>query len=354
MGISTLSVGSRTIKTTGCAWIGVSGGGVSHAKDSHELFNEALKGKKFAGQTREIAKPQLAAELFKLSEPPVKMAFINGGNPVAQSPNAAEVKRALSNIETKVVFEQFMTDTAQLADYVLPVTTFLEETDVVASCWHNVIGLVNPVIEARGEARSDLKIYQALSERLGFGDKMLGTPEEWIEKALLPLSFDDINLSNLKIHNFKRVPSAPMVPYEKRSFDTQSGRMKLIQSFDAPQFTNRKYPLVLLSTHTRTRIHSQAVSARETDDLLIVTVHPKTAKHARVKDGDAALIVSPVGELKAKVEFNEKMRENVVTVIQGGRLADNKSANLLTEDKISFAGNNACYNQTAVRLERIR
>ncbi|MBI4733403.1 MAG: molybdopterin-dependent oxidoreductase, partial [Rubrobacteridae bacterium] len=220
--------------------IGISGGGVSHAKDGFEFFDMDLKGKNFAKQTREIAKPLLAIELLKLNEPPINIAFINGANPVSQSPNATGVRQALSGIETMVVFEQFMTDTAQIADYVLPVTTFLEETDVVASYWHNMVGLVNRVIEPRGEARSDLQIYQALASRLGIEDKMRGTPEEWIEKAIAPLTFHKINIDTLKIHGHKRVPDAAMVPFENRKFETDSERMNLIQEFNAAHFTNRK------------------------------------------------------------------------------------------------------------------
>lgn len=332
--------------------IGIPGGGVNHGKDGFEFFNEAVKGKKFAKNTRTISKPLFAQEIAKLNDPPVKMAFINGANPVNQSPDANAAREALKQVETVVVFEQFMTDTAELADYVLPVTTFLEETDVVASYWHNIVGPVNPVIKPQGEARSDLHIYQELAERLDIGDGMRGTPDEWMERIIKPLTLQGMSLERIK-NKHRRVPFAETIAFEDANYKTEDRRIHLINSFEVKDFTTRKYPFRLLTVHARNSIHSQIIDSGENEQEIEAIVHPRTAKSSRLEERDRARLVSPAGEMNVIVRLDFRMKEDVVAIKQGGWIKRGKSANQLTSVLIGNFGESACYYQTPVRLERL-
>jgi anaerobic selenocysteine-containing dehydrogenase len=73
-----------------------------------------------------------------------------------------------------ICLDQFMTDTAETAHLFLPITTFLEEEDLVPAYGHHWMQLMQPVAPPLGEARSDLAILQALADRLGFGAGMAG------------------------------------------------------------------------------------------------------------------------------------------------------------------------------------
>jgi len=331
--------------------IGIPGGGINHGHDELDYFDESVKGKEFARHSRKIPKPLLGKAIAELDDPPIKMAFINGGNPLNQSPNITSVAEALKNIDFVVVLEQFMTDTAESADVVLPVTTFLEEHDVIGSYWHNLVGLVNPAIEPVGNTRSDFEIYRDLAHFLGFGDEMAGTPESWIRKIIKPLKKSGITYESL-LESHKRVPGAPMVAFEDRLFKTESGKFNFITGFSTSEIQSTDYPLVLLSTHSRSWIHSQLIPD-ENKSLPVAKVNPATAATYGIEDTETARVASAHGELTAIIKLDEGIRESVVRIDQGRWAKFGQSLNQLTPALMSNEGQNACYYQTAVKLEKI-
>ncbi|HEY3373585.1 MAG TPA: molybdopterin-dependent oxidoreductase [Candidatus Aquicultor sp.] len=332
--------------------IGVSGGGVSHGRDEAEYFDQSVKGKEFAKHTRKVRKPMLGEALGKLNEPQVKLAFINGANPLNQSPDLKSVKNAFKKIDFVVVLEQFMTDTAESADIVLPVTTYLEEADIVGSYWHSYVGLVNPIIKPIGEAKSDLEIYQLLAERLGFGAEMGGSPEQWIRRLIKPLENGGITFNSLKAGNM-RIPFIEDVPFSDKNFKTDSGKFNFVTEFSRPVFGSDEYPLVLLSTHSRQWMHSQ-VLPNEHKEKLTARIHPVTAGNYGISDGETVFIVSSKGKVAAQFCCTEGVREGVVEVKQGHWAKYHQSLNQVTEAIMSRDGQNACYYQTTVKLQKTR
>ena len=108
-------------------------------------------------------------------------------NFVNQMPDTAATKAALARLDFVICLDQFMTDTAETAHLFLPITTFLEEEDLVPAYGHHWMQLMQPVAPPLGEARSDLSILQALADRLGFGPGMAGSAGSWIDEAVKPL-----------------------------------------------------------------------------------------------------------------------------------------------------------------------
>jgi len=330
--------------------IGIPGGGVNHGKDEQEYFDQAVKGKDLAKHIRTVPKPLIGQAIKELDDPPIKMAFINGANPLNQSPDAKTAIEAFREIDIVVVFEQFMTDTAANADIVLPVTTFLEETDVVGSFWHNFVGPVNPAIEPVGESKPDFEIYQGLAERLGIGDEMAGTADDWLKKIIAPLRADGIRLEALKEKHL-RIPKAPMVAFEKGAFKTESGKFRFVTEFSNPDFSSADYPLALLTPHSRRWVHSQ-VPLNDHDLPVEAKVNPKTAASCGIEDNGAARIVSSAGSIAVVVKHDERIKEGIVYLEQGRWIKFNQSANQVTSAIMSDEGQNACYYQTTVRLEK--
>jgi anaerobic selenocysteine-containing dehydrogenase len=100
--------------------------------------------------------------------PPVTALFIQNTNPVSVAPDQDKVKRGFARDDLFVcVHEQFMTETARLADVVLPATTFLEHDDIYQGGGHQHILLGPKVVEPPGECRSNHEVISALARRLG-------------------------------------------------------------------------------------------------------------------------------------------------------------------------------------------
>jgi anaerobic selenocysteine-containing dehydrogenase len=100
--------------------------------------------------------------------PPVTALHIQNTNPMSVAPDQETVKRGFARDDLFVcVHEQFMTDTAKMADVVLPATTFLEHDDFYTAGGSQYILLGPKLIEPRGDCRSNHEVNNALGKRLG-------------------------------------------------------------------------------------------------------------------------------------------------------------------------------------------
>jgi len=116
--------------------------------------------------------PALAGDAADLGDgPPVTAMIVQSCNPAATAPDSALVRRGFLRDDLFLaVHEQFMTDTARLADVVLPATTFLEHDDVYVAGGHFALQGHRAVLPPVGEARSNHAVIGALAERLGVAD----------------------------------------------------------------------------------------------------------------------------------------------------------------------------------------
>ncbi|HCE02809.1 MAG TPA: molybdopterin oxidoreductase, partial [Acidobacteria bacterium] len=118
--------------------------------------------------TRLVNMNHLGRALLDYRDPPVQMLFVYNCNPAVTMPNQNKVLEGLARQDLfTVVFDQVMTDTAALADVVLPATTFLESYDIVTSYGLSTMQLAKPAIDAVGEARPNVEVFAELANRLG-------------------------------------------------------------------------------------------------------------------------------------------------------------------------------------------
>src|SRR5882672_4009324 len=136
------------------------------ALEMPELMQKAL-----GRPARVVNMSQLGSALNKLDAPPVKALFVYSSNPAAVCPDSNEVIRGLKRADLfTVVHEQFMTDTTDYADIVLPATTFFEHKDLQGAYGHYYLQVSDQAIEPLGECRSNVEVFRALAERMGFED----------------------------------------------------------------------------------------------------------------------------------------------------------------------------------------
>ncbi|MGQ0676626.1 MAG: molybdopterin-dependent oxidoreductase, partial [Rhodospirillales bacterium] len=113
--------------------------------------------------------PALTGDKRDLGQgPPVAALFVQNTNPVVVCPESLKVREGFRRADLFVcVHEQFMTDTAAMADIVLPATTFLEHDDIYQAGGHTHLQVAKKVIEPVGESRSNHDVLRALARRLG-------------------------------------------------------------------------------------------------------------------------------------------------------------------------------------------
>lgn len=332
-----------------CGQIGIAGGGVTHGYDTQRLFDKTVEASERAEFHRTIPEPLLGRGLLEASDPPVRMMFVNGGNPVNQSPNSNLVAKALSQLDFVVVVDSFLTDTTDYAHIFLPTTTFLEEEDALVSWGHNILGGVNPAIDPLGESKSDLWIVQQLADRLGFGAEMAGTPREWLRRIMSPMEASGVTVDAL-LEGPIRCPVAPLIPFADRKFPTKSGRFEFITRVEVEQRKDPAFPLTLVTNFSKKWLLSQ-MTETEHPKLATVRVGADWAVSNGIENGQQMRLRSAVGELVVEVQVDPRVGKDMVIMAVGTWIKRGGGVNTLTEDVMSNFGEMAAYGETRVILE---
>ncbi|MCM0622746.1 molybdopterin-containing oxidoreductase family protein [Nocardioides bruguierae] len=188
--------------------------------------------------TRVINQYRLGEALTTQTEPPLKALVVYNSNPVIVAPDQDRMLQGLVREDLfTVVSEQFMTDTAQYADIVLPATTQLEQEDIMFSWGHLYITYNNRSIEPRGEAVPNTELFRRLAKAMGFDDDPIFTrsDEEIIAEAFdwSAPQMEGITLERLKAEGFARLnlPGPDdYAPHREGNFRTPSGKTEFFSS----------------------------------------------------------------------------------------------------------------------------
>lgn len=325
--------------------VGVAGGGVAYYYKRRGAFDTSmLQG---PPPSRTVCEITFGHDLLAMRDPPVRAVWITAGNPVAMLPDSHMTQKALRATEFVVVVDSFLTDTAREATVVLPHATLLEDDDLVGAYGHHYLGSVRPVVPAPDGVKTDLEISQALADRMGFGERLAGSAEEWKRRMLARagVSLDDVAAG------YVRSPASPRVAFEGRRFPTATGRANLITEvpearLDPPR--DPSYPLVLQALSTP-RSQSSQWSPAEPEGPVTATVHPDAAPGFR--DGDEVLLRTALGAMRARLVFDPGQRRDVVLVPKGGSLHRGRAANAITRAALTDDGEGAALYEEGVRIE---
>src|ERR1700730_18139561 len=173
------------------SWKEVGGGLQLSLSGSYDLNKEALEmpelmQKALGRPARTINMVQLGSVLNSLTGPPIQALFVYGSNPAAVCPDHNQVVRGLRRPDLfTVVHEQFFTDTTDYADIVLPATTFFEPKELQIAYGHYYLQVSDQAMDPVGECMSNVELFRALAERMGFDDECFReTVDSMIDRAL--------------------------------------------------------------------------------------------------------------------------------------------------------------------------
>ncbi|MBU5638514.1 molybdopterin-dependent oxidoreductase [Geomonas sp. Red69] len=158
----------------------------------------------------------------------IKTLFVAGENPVVSYPNRKKVEKALENVEFMVVSDLFLTETAALADVVLPACSFAEKSGTFTSLGRRVQN-VRKAIPAIGLAKSDFEILNALSQSLG-GARYNNQGEVFTEIAATVPAYKGLTQAGLKDEGavYPVAVAAKLVPAAAKSAAPAAGKLALV------------------------------------------------------------------------------------------------------------------------------
>jgi formate dehydrogenase alpha subunit len=289
----------------------------------------------------------------------VKGMYIVGENPMLSFPNAGLVEEALSSLEFLVVQDMFLTETARLANVVLPAASFAEK-DGTFTDFEGRVGCVRKAIGPIGHSLPDWEIVLRLAEHLGSPMPYPSLEHVMDEiRELVPL-YQGIGYGSVETKDmFRTEPYSN--PFRKRrvyrgQFPSGFGRFLAVQHEPQAELATDGYPLVLLTGSVLYHSGSGSRSSRSrrlsgfVPDAY-VEIGTADAEEIGVGDGDEVRIVSPVGELTAVARFTDALPEGMVFMpvsLPSGPA--NKLFDVVLDPRVKTPAMKAC----AVRLERVQ
>ncbi|MBC7782000.1 MAG: molybdopterin-dependent oxidoreductase [Proteobacteria bacterium] len=277
---------------------------------------------------------------IRTSEPyPVRALYVSGVNIVCTYPDIGSTIDALKRLDLLVVATDHVTPTAELADYLLPKTTLLEEEDVSGDPGGPCLAVVQRAVTPRGEARTDVEIAVGLRDALrarGLLDFELLPWNSHRELIDFQLASTGIDFDTLCKTGFTPIAFGYR-EYLQKGFKTPSGKIELsserleasgfdaMPAYRAPEYTRNdaEFDLVLLTGirsmtfhHSRFRNHRWARNVQSAPELRI---HPETAAGYGLRKGDWVWLETPsrAGRVLLELWLTEDMPHDVVATGMG-------------------------------------
>jgi len=250
----------------------------------------------------------------------LKGLYILGENPLVSDPDTHHVTEAFKKLDFLVVQDLFLTETAALADVVLPAACFAEKEGTFSNTERRV-QLVRKAVEPPGQARADWEILVDLAGRMGLNWSYSSPAEILAEIASLTPSYGGITYGRLATEQIQwpcpdeSHPGTCFLHQEK--FARGKGLFHPIEHQEPRELPDQDFPLTLTTGRVLYQYHTRTMTGRSPglNDLAPeceIEVNPADADKLGLASGDLALISSRRGEVKVKVKVTGQVGEGVV------------------------------------------
>jgi len=288
----------------------------------------------------------------------LKAIYIMGENPMLSDPDINHVKKALENLEFLVVQDIFLTETAQLADLVLPGTSYAER-DGTFTATDRRVQRIRKAIEPRGESKPDWQIICALARKMGSKGFEYSSPAEIMDEiaSLTPI-YGGIGYERIEDIGLqwpcpsKEHPGTPYLHQEK--FSRGKGKFFGIEFKEAAELPDADYPFILTTGRTIFHYHTGTMT-RRTEALNrevptgYVEINFKDAEKLNIFEGEIVSVKSRRGKIEVKVQVTKKVPEGVIFI--PFHFAESP-ANVLTNSAFDPVAKIPEYKVCAVQVEK--
>ncbi len=324
---------------------------------------------------RTVSKARLGEDMLAQQDPPLKMIWVERGNPITQNPDTALSLKAFRQLGFRVVVEQFMTDTALEADIILPAKTMFEQSDIIGSYWNPYVQLKPKILEAAGQVKTEPEIYYALAQMLGFSEEKINqflplpgdaSIEEFLKKEAR--KFKELNWEKLK-QGPVMAPGIETIAFADKKFKTPSGKIELfseearekwqvsaLPGYDPLEKSKAEFPFFMLSPNTKNRIHSQFGNLNLIKQFALepgCILSAEDALKMGIKKGDEVKIFNLKGAFKTRVDISFGLKPGCVVYYNGWWMQEGGSPNVLTTGKETDMGHGTAFHDTKVNIEKV-
>jgi formate dehydrogenase alpha subunit len=385
MGITQHTTGTDNVKSLAnlamlCGNLGIEGGGVNPLRGQNNVqgacdmgglpnvysgyqnVNDPAANRKMAEAWGVEALPdQIGLKITDMipaaHDGKLKAFYVIGENPLVSDPDLNHCEASLKNLDFMVVQDIFMTETARIADVVLPSACFAEK-DGTFSNTDRRVHRVCKAIDAPGEAWDDWKIICEIATRMGYPMQYESPEQIMAEISKVTPSYGGITYDRIAYEGIPwpaPTPEHPGTPIlHREQFAKGKGTFHAIDFIPPAESVDDDYPMhlttgrVLYHYHTGTMTMKSA-GLNEIAPECFVEISPQDARNYEVKDGDAVEISSRRGTIRAVIKISKMAVTGTVFIpFHYARAAANRLTNAAL-DPISGIPE---YKVCAVRLNK--
>jgi len=289
----------------------------------------------------------------------IKFLYIMGENPALSDANLHHALAALKKVEFLVVQDIFLTETAAMADVVLPVASFAEKQGTFTNTERRV-QLVRQAVNAPGEAKADWIILQELATKLGL-NWHYETPEDiFNEIAMLTPSYAGISYRRLEEEGGLQWPCPQKdhagTPYlHKEKFSRGKGLFTPVEYRPSEEEPDEQYPFLLTTGRNLFHYHTGTMTRRSRGLATLspeerLQLNPADAERLGIREGDLVKVTSRRGEVKARATVTDRISAGIVFMTFHFH---ESAVNLLTNNAVDPVSKTPELKVCAVKLEKI-
>jgi len=287
----------------------------------------------------------------------IKGIFIMAENPAMSDPDLNHTREALKRVEFLVVSDIFMTETAELADVVLPGVTIAEKDGTITNTERRV-QRIRKAIEPVGESKPEWKIICELAQKMGYNMSYSNPAEIMEEIASLTPIYGGMYYNRLEKAGLQWPCldiNHPGTKYlHKDKFSRGKGKFSAVEFKEAAELPDEEYPFLFTTGRVLYHFHTGTVSRRskglnEVYPEALVEINPQDAQELKVEDGEFIEVTSRRGKIKAKAKVTEKSGKGVLFMSFHFHEA---AANLLTNAALDPVAKIPEYKVCAVKAKK--
>ncbi len=317
---------------------------------------------------------KLASELDNQVNPPIKAMWIEQANPMTSNPNINLLAQAMNKLDLIVIADLFLTDTARMADIILPATSMFEYCDLITGYGHSYIQLQQKLIEPPGECKHESEIYRFLGKKFGFNldylpENNLDTIEKIIGSSNLNVDIDELKEKPYLHHSYQEIAFGDLkfnTSTQKIEFFSQRTRDRWgenpLPAYSEPvenKYTSpniySKYPLSLISSHAHNKMNSQFSDMSILKEEPFVWINPRDAAIRGINENDKVRIYNERGSLILKAILTKKVTPGIVHIFFGWWDGVHQAnINKLIRDYISDIGYGTAFHNCLVEIQKAK
>jgi formate dehydrogenase major subunit len=289
----------------------------------------------------------------------IRGMYIQGENPAMSDPDLDHARAGIAKLEHLVVQDIFLTETAMMADVILPSSAWPEKSGTVTNT-NRQVQMGRKALDLPGDTRDDMWIIVEIAKRLGLAWTYTHPSEVFAEMKHAMPSLDNITWERLERESSVIYPCpTPDHPGEAvvfgDGFPTKTGRATLVPAKILPpaEVPDAEYPLVLMTGRQLEHWHTGAMTRRA--DVLdslepgpTASLHPNTLASYGVKPGDLIRVTTRRGGIELTARADLAVKEKMVFIPFAYVEA---AANILTNPQLDPVGKIPEYKYCAVRIE---